>query len=54
MKLQLLEKHLNEISDLNAKKYMYVKSEPFSLNKVSKKLENLRINMDNQALLKRL
>ena len=45
--MQLLEKHLNEISELKANKYMYVKAEPFSLNKVSRKLENLRINMDN-------
>ena len=54
LKLQLLEKHLNEISELNVKKFFYVKTEPFSLNKVSRKLENLRINMDNQAFLKRL
>jgi hypothetical protein len=54
LKLQLLEKHLNEISELNVKKFFYVKNEPFSLNKVSRKLENLRINMDNQAFLKRL
>jgi hypothetical protein len=54
LKLQLLEKHLNEISELNVRKFFYVKTEPFSLNKVSRKLENLRINMDNQAFLKRL
>ena len=54
LKLQLLERHLNEISELNVKKFFYVKTEPFSLNKVSRKLENLRINMDNQAFLKRL
>jgi hypothetical protein len=54
LKLQLLERHLNEISELNVKKILYVKTEPFSLNKVSRKLENLRINMDNQAFLKRL
>lgn len=54
LKLQLLEKHLNEISELNAKKFFYMKSEPFSLNKISRKLENIRINMDNQSLLKRL
>jgi hypothetical protein len=54
LKLQLLERHLNEISELNVKKFLYVKTEPFSLNKVSRKLENLRINMDNQAFLKRL
>jgi hypothetical protein len=49
--LKLLENHLSDISFLYKKKYIFLKQEPFSLNRGARNQENRRINDENQALL---